>query len=150
MKNYKASTTTKSTTTRFSQNVGMALLIFAASFLPYIHDIDIFGINLREIEGFQGFKSLRSAFFVLGLMLFGMIGWIFAFIKSKGELYRIAFLVPICMVFYQLLIYLLDIRKTSTNDFSTKVLVNILIMASLMATYLFIKYKRSKNEKESN
>lgn len=124
----------------------MALLILATSFLPYIHDLgDLeFIEDFRKKPGFSGFKSLRSALFIVSLFIFGLSGWIIAFIQSKYKLYRVAIIVPIAMAMYQLLIYLLDKRNTTTNEFNVKVSFNFSVAIILIAIYLIIKYNKAK------
>jgi len=146
MKKSTPSTMGKSTTTKSNlikkKDLWMTLLIVAASFLPYIHDIG----NLREYEGFSGFKSLRTGVYFVSMFMMNLIGWILAFIFSRGKSYRIAFLIPIFMLSYQLAVYLFDARQTTTNEFTTKVIVNLSFAICIIASYFLLKNKRASDE----
>ncbi|KQC30208.1 hypothetical protein AAY42_10210 [Flagellimonas eckloniae] len=109
------------------------------SFLPYLHDFEIF----KGMEGFSGFSSLRVGIWVVSLFIVGLTGWIFAFLNARGKSYRLAMFAPIFMLFFQLNIYLWDARNTTTNEFTTKVLYN-LGFALVLIAYYFINKSRNK------
>lgn len=133
MKN-KESTTKKLKTGIFKGFI-VSLLIILCSFLPYIHDIGLFD----GMEGFSGFSSLRVGVWAVALFLVGLIGWIVAFLNSKNKTYRFAMLAPIFMMSFQLGIYLFDARNTTTNEFSTKIIINILFAVVIVAAYFLGK-----------
>lgn len=70
-------------------------------------------------------------------------GWIVAFINSRQRKYRFVMLLPICMLMFQLVVYVLDARKNSINDFNTKVLVNGALIIALVI-YYFLQTPKSK------
>lgn len=133
---YKTLKKTKSKSLTYSFII--AVVICLMSFLPYIHDFNYFNGK----EGFSGFSSLRIAIYIIAIFLFGISGWVFAFINSKGKDYRIAILAPILMGVFQLFIYILDSRKTDFNAFNTKVVLNF----SLILIITFIYYRLRKRE----
>ncbi len=116
----------------------VSLLILFISFLPYIHDIG----DLKKYSGFSGFKSLRSGIFIVSMFVIALSGWIFAFVNSKDKSYRFIILAPIFMLSFQLSIYLFDARSTTTNEFTTKIIVNFLFAVLLVAYYFYNKYKK--------
>ncbi len=134
---------TKSKKTIF-KNLLVALLIIAMSFLPYLHDFEIF----KGMKGFSGFSSLRIGIWVVSLFMVGLSGWIFAFLNSKGKQYRMAMLAPIFMLSFQLLIYLFDSRKTTTNEFSTKILLNLCLAVVLVVLYFYGLKKQKENAED--
>ena len=113
----------------------IALLIVALSFLPYMHDFKLF----KGMEGFSGFSSLRIGIWVVSLFVLALSGWLFAIINAKGKTYRSIMLAPIIMLSFQLGIYLLDGRNTSTNEFSFKIVLNMIMAVTLVAVYYFNK-----------
>lgn len=130
----KQSTTEKSGTGTYKGLI-ISLLIILSSFLPYVHDMGAF----EGMEGFSGFSSFRVGLWVVSMFLVGLIGWIVAFINSKGKSYRFAMLAPIFMMSFQLGIYLFDSRNTTTNEFDTKILINILFAVIIVAAYFLGK-----------
>lgn len=132
----KKSTKTKSKTLTYSAVI--TLLIFTASFLPYLHDLKYF----EGLDGFSGFSSFRTGIWVVCLFVWGVSGWITSFINSKGKTYRFALLVPIVMGLYQLIIYVLDSRELSVNDYSIKVGVNFFFIVLISSVYFYHKKKR--------
>ncbi len=110
-----------------------AVFIILISFLPYLHDFDMF----KGVKGFSGFSSLRIGIWVVSLFLLGLSGWVVAFINSKGKKYRFIMLCPIFMITFQLGIYLLDARNTQTNDFSFKIILNFILAFVLVVTYFY-------------
>lgn len=128
----------QSTKTPFKKKIFsllLALSICAISFLPYLHDLEFFAGK----KGFSGFSSLRIGTWVVSLFVFGISGWIFAFIGNKGKLYRFVILAPIFMGLFQLFIYVLDKRKTYINDFNWKVILNFSILLVIIVSYYAIK-----------
>lgn len=137
------STTEKPKTTTYKSLV-IGLSIILAAFLVYLHD---FTDSWRGMEGFSGFSSLRVALYHTFLLSFALYGWFRAFIESKGKIYRVTYIVPIVMVSYQLLVYLLDARDTTTNEFSTKIIFQVLVLPTvLFLTYYFGKKLRKKGD----
>lgn len=120
-------------------NVLKVILICVLSILPYLHDFNFFAGK----KGFSGFSSLRVGIWVVSLFLVAISGWVFALINAKGVRYRFAFLVPITMLFYQLLVYVLDERKSVINNFNIKILVNILIF--ILVAFFYFRRKSLKN-----
>ncbi|CAA0151939.1 conserved membrane hypothetical protein [Tenacibaculum maritimum] len=115
-----------------------AILICIVSFIPYIHDFNYF----KGMKGFSGFKSLRVGIWVVSMFLFGLFGWILAFINSKGKEYRFTILAPISMGLFQFFIYVLDSRKSSMNNFNFKVIFNVIFILIITISYFRLK----KNE----
>lgn len=105
------------------------------SFLPFVHDFEL----LKGVKGFSGFSSLRIAVWVISMFLWGLSGWVIAFLKTKGKVYRFSLLAPILMGFFQLFIYVLDSRNSGINRFSNKVFLNIVIILIITAFYFKIK-----------
>ncbi|WP_435624508.1 hypothetical protein [Flagellimonas sp.] len=100
------------------------------------------------MKGFSGFSSLRIGIWVVSLFMVGLSGWIFAFLNSKGKQYRMAMLAPIFMLSFQLLIYLFDSRKTTTNEFSTKILLNLCLAVVLVVLYFYGLKKQKENAED--
>lgn len=135
----KESITTKSKTTTF-KDAAIGLLILASSFLPYIHDFEAF----KGAEGFSGFSSLRVALWAVSLFVVALSGWIVAFMHARGKSYRFTMLAPIFMLAFQLGVYLLDARSTTSNEFSTKVILNLSFALLLFLAYFYTKLKRKQ------
>lgn len=129
----------KSTTTIF-KDFSVALGIVVISFMPYLHDFDMF----KGVKGFSGFSSLRVALWAVSLYVVALAGWIFAFIASKGKRYRFMILAPVFMLAFQLSIYLLDARKSTVNDFTTKTILNFIFCLLLVGLYF---YRLKNNDK---
>ncbi|HAO15120.1 MAG TPA: hypothetical protein DDE71_06125 [Tenacibaculum sp.] len=91
------------------------------------------------MEGFSGFSSFRIGIWVISLFFWGLSGWLFAFFNSKGKPYRFTILAPLFMGFFQLLIYVLDSRKSNINGFNIKVIINLLLI--LIITILYFKLR---------
>jgi len=94
------------------------------------------------MEGFSGFSSLRIGLFMVFTMLFSLSGWVGWFLEAKGKRYRFSLLVPIFMNVYQLSVYLLNERKTTTNEFTTKVILNFTLIL-IIILYYFVTKKRA-------
>jgi len=118
----------------------VAIGIMVISFLPYIHDFDLF----KGMEGFSGFSSLRVALWACSLFVVALSGWIVAFINSKGKRYRFMMLAPIFMLAFQLGIYLFDARKTVSNEFSVKTILNFVLCAILLVVYFYGLQKKKE------
>lgn len=135
---------TKLTTTTFKKNlvkdVFAAFLILGASFLPYLHDIG----DLQQYDGFSGFKTMRIGVYFVCMFIVALSGWVVAFVNSAGKRYRFIMLAPIFMLAYQLGIYLFDARNTTTNEFSTKIILNIGFAIVITAAYFIGTAKRNK------
>ncbi len=127
------STKTKLQTTIF--NFIVALVIAGISFLPYLHDFEIF----KGQEGFSGFSSLRVGIWVISLFIIAICGWAFAFLGHKGKQYRFVMLAPIIMLIFQLMIYVLDSRKTFVNDLNLKVILNFIVLGIIIIIYFKLK-----------
>ena len=123
---------------KLTYNYVLAVSICVISLLPYLHDIYLF----KGMKGFSGFSSFRVGIWVISLFIWGLFGWILAFINSKGKKYRFTILTPILMAVYQLLIYVINARKSDINNFSTKVILNIILILSIVVLY----FKLKKNE----
>lgn len=115
-----------------------AVLIITAPFLVYIHDSGLFD----GMEGFSGFSSLRVGVWVVSLFFLSLIGFVGWFIEAKGKRYRFAILAPIFMFSFQLIIYLLDKRDHTTNDFSIKTIVYLVFVLAITVTYFLGTRKR--------
>lgn len=126
----------RSKTTTFKTLV-VALGILLLSVLPYLHDFEFF----KGKNGFSGFSSLRVGMWAVSLFVVALAGWIGFFLKSKGSEYRFAILAPIFMLSFQLGIYLFDARKTTSNDLSTKVWLNLGFAVILIVAYVYGKSK---------
>ncbi len=138
----KESTTEKSTTKKSRKKIILgalsALFILLSSVLVYIHDIG----DLKKYPGFAGFKSLRTGVYIFSLFTFGLIGWIYAFIRSRNKSDRFMMVAPILMASFQLGIYLFDGRKTTSNEFSTKIILNVVFGVLLIAAYYLGKSRK--------
>ncbi len=119
----------------------LALLILAMSFLPYLHDFDVF----KGVKGFSGFSSLRIGIWATSLFVVAISGWVFAFLGHKGKSYRFVILAPIFMLSFQLAVYLLDARKTTINDFNWKVVINLIFALFII---VFFYWRKSKPNSE--
>lgn len=111
--------------------------------MVYIHDCGLFD----GMQGFSGFTSMRVALFITSIMFLALFLAICAFIESKGKMYRSAYLVPIVMLGYQLLVYLFNARDTSTNEFSTKVIFQVLLFPTIILGAYYMGKKRRDNER---
>lgn len=144
MKKQKSSTKIRESIKKKSEKLTssfiIAIIILLVSFLPYVHDLNIF----RDVAGFSGFSSLRIGIWVVSIFTFGLVGWILAFFNSKNKSYRFMMLAPIFMGALQLLIYVLDFRNNTINEFNIKVLINFLILLLIILTYF--KFKTTKSE----
>ncbi len=126
-------TRTKLQTTTF--NFIVAGVIAVISFLPYLHDFEIF----KGGEGFSGFSSLRVGIWVVSIFIVAISGWVFAFLGNKGKLYRFAMLAPVIMLVFQLMVYVLDERKTFINHLSSKVILNFIVLGTIIIIYFKLK-----------
>jgi peptidoglycan/LPS O-acetylase OafA/YrhL len=122
----------------------VVLVVCVISVLPYLHDLNLF----KGKKGFSGFSSLRIAIWVISLFVVAISGWLVAFVKSKGSLYRFVFLVPLVMLVYQLLIYVLDARQSSVNTFNIKILLNIGVVIGLALVYFAKKQQKTPGNNE--
>tara|TARA_Y100000588_G_C13728797_1_gene700518 strand:- start:153 stop:488 length:336 start_codon:yes stop_codon:yes gene_type:complete len=111
--------------------------------MVYIHDCGLF----NGMPGFSGFSSMRVALFITSLMSLALFLGICAFVESKGKLYRAAYLVPVIMLTYQLLIYLLNARDTTTNEFSVKIIFQVVIIPSLILGAYYVGKKSKEDER---
>lgn len=143
MKKQKSSTkiqeSIKKKSNKLTSSFIIAIIILLVSFLPYVHDLNIF----RDVAGFSGFSSLRIGIWVVSMFTFGLTGWILAFFNSKNKPYRFMMLAPIFMATIQLLIYVLDFRNNTINEFNIKVLINFLISLFIIVTYFKAKKEES-------
>lgn len=116
----------------------ISVFIILLSTLPYLHDT-----VSRELSfPASGYKALRVFVYVVLTNIFGLIGFIGWFIEAKGKQYRFALLVPILMNTYQLLIYILDMKKSSFNDFDFKIYITIAVTLTVTLNYFYLKTKR--------
>lgn len=118
-------------------------MIFLAAFMVYIHDCGLFD----EREGFSGFSSMRVGTFIVSIFLLALFLGIRAFIESRGKIYRVAYLVPIFMLGYQLLVYLLNAREDVINEFNTKALFQTVIIPALILGAYYVGKKSGWNER---
>ncbi len=132
-------TTERSKTPTF-KDFRTGVCIFLAAFMVYIHDCGLFDGKL----GFSGFSSLRVGVFISSIFLLALFLGVRAFIESRGKYYRVAYLVPIVMISYQLLIYVFNGRDTKTNEFSVKIIFQVLVIPSLILG-AYILGKKSKD-----
>jgi len=133
----KNSVKTKSTTMTY-KNAFIAVFIILLSTLPYLHDT-----IPRELSfPASGYKALRVFVYIVLTNLFGLIGFIGWFIAAKGKQYRFALLVPILMNTYQLLIYVLNMKKSTFNDFDFKIYITIAITFVITINYFYLKLKK--------
>lgn len=116
----------------------LAAFIMMVSFLPYIHDFDLF----KGMKGFSGFSSLRVAMWSLSLYIVGLSGWVMAFVHAKDRSYRFAMLAPIFMCSFQMAIYLFDARNTSSNDFTFKTVLNFIFCGVVLVLFFYNKKKQ--------
>ncbi len=119
------------------KNAVLAIFIILLSTLPYLHD----GIA-RKVYPIAGYNSLRVFVYIVLTNLFGLIGFIGWFVAAKGKQYRFALLVPIFMNTYQLLIYVLNMKKTTFNDFDFKIYITIAITLVITLNYFYLKLKK--------
>lgn len=115
--------------------------IVMLSFLPYLHDFDLF----KEMKGFSGFSSLRVGLWAVALYVLALSGWVLAFLNSRGKRYRFVILAPIFMLAFQLAIYVLDARSSTSNEFTNKVLLNFVLCMVLVGVY-FYQLRKKRNE----
>ncbi len=116
-----------------------AFAIVLCAFLPFIHDLVPRGID------YPGYSSLRTFLYVALENLFGLIGWSLFLWQSKGKMYRFAILVPVLMTFYQLIIYIVNLKKTSFNDVNIKLVITFVVIIIIVVIYFKQKLKK-KNE----
>lgn len=121
-----------------SRSLIIALVIIASAFLPYIHDLIPRGVS------YPGYSGLRPFLYIVFINLFGLIGWTLFLMKSKKELYRFVILVPVSLVTYQLIVYILNLKKTSFNDVNIKLAITFLL--TLVVTIVYFKNKLKKYE----
>ena len=115
----------------------IAIFIILLATLPFLHDT-----IARKGYPIAGYSSLRVFVYVLLTNIFGLIGFIGWFVEAKGKQYRFALLVPILMNTYQLLIYILNMKKSTFNDFDFKIYITIAVTLSLTLNYFYLKLKK--------
>jgi hypothetical protein len=113
-----------------------------ATFLVYIHDSGLFDGK----PGFSGFSSLRVALFISSILFLALFMAICAFVESKGKMHRSAYIVPIVILSYQLLVYLFNARDTTTNEFTTKIIFQVLVLPTLIIGAYYLGKKKGANE----
>lgn len=137
MKNH--STKTKSTTT-ISKDIIIGGLILLCSVLPYIHD----AVPRETESGISGYSSLRVFLYITLINVFGLVGWLIAYMEAKGKRYRFVIIIPIINIAYQLFIYILNLKKTSFNDLNLKFLITFVISVLVFVFYFTRKLKQKK------
>ncbi len=133
----------------------LAIVILSA--LPYIHDVMTisgkgikgwvpdFGIQklLMDSEGYiLGFTSYRVFVYTFFLHLFAHIGWVGWFFDAKGKSYRTALLVPVALSAYQILVILLNSRRTPFNEPDTKFFITSFLSIVLAINFFYNNKKR--------
>ena len=114
-----------------------------AAFMVYIHDCGLFD----DSDGFGGFSTMRVGVFMTSIYLLALFLGIRAFIESRGKIYRVAYLVPIVMLAYQLFVHILNAREETVNEFNTKVVFHTLIVPALILGAYFVGKKNRWNER---
>lgn len=120
------------------KNAIIAIFIILIATLPFLHDT----ISRELTFPASGYKALRVFVYVVLTNLFGLVGFLGWFIEAKGKQYRFALLVPILMNTYQLLIYILNMKKTSFNDFDFKIYITIAVALTVTLNYFYLKLKK--------
>jgi hypothetical protein len=123
------------------KNAAIAVFIILLSSLPYLHDI-----ISRELS-FSGYSSLRVFVYIVLTNLFGLIGFMGWFVEARGRQYRFALLVPIIMNTYQLLIYVLNMKKSTFNDFDFKIYTTIAVTLVVTLNYFYLKLKNNSSKR---
>tara|TARA_R110000744_G_scaffold128298_2_gene235307 strand:- start:2555 stop:3514 length:960 start_codon:yes stop_codon:yes gene_type:complete len=146
----KASTRKRSRT-RIPNGFWVAMALVGLSSLPYLHEAITFEGGLRSwvpvlgIEEFLtdaqgkvlGFSSYRMFLYTLLIFVFSELGWAAWLYVSKRKTYYFALFVPVLMGIYQILIILLDLRKTTANSAETK--LSVLFALSLFLALLYLR-----------
>ncbi|MEE9377511.1 MAG: hypothetical protein V3V33_05700 [Candidatus Lokiarchaeia archaeon] len=121
------------------KNGVISALIISLAILPFLHDL-----IPRELSfTFSGYTSLRVFVYIVLTNIFALIAFIGWFIEAKGKQYRFALLVPIIMNTYQLLIYVLNMKKSTFNDFDFKIYISIILSLVITINYFYLKFKNS-------
>lgn len=116
----------------------LGLVIIASAFLPFIHDLIPRGVS------YPGYSGLRPFLYVVFINLFGFIGWLLYLIKSKGDLHRFTILVPVSMVAYQLVVYILNLKQTAFNEINLKLIITFILILGVVIIYYRNKIKALK------
>lgn len=119
----------------------LGLVIIASAFLPFAHDLIPKGVS------FPGYSGLRPFLFVVFLNLFGLIGWVLYLFKSRGDLHRFTILVPVSMVVYQLIVYIINLKQTAFNEVNIKLIVTFILILCVVVIYFRNKINALKNQK---
>lgn len=130
---------TKSKTETY-KSLLLGLVIIASAFLPFIHDLIPKGVS------FPGYSSLRTFLYVVFLNLFGFIGWLLYLSKSKGDLHRFTILVPVSMVAYQLVVYIVNLKQTAFNEINLKIIITFVLILAVVIIYFKNKLKQANKK----
>ncbi len=107
----------------------ITIFTYTASLVPY------------DIEGYFGFSSLRVTLNQISFLLFAFLASCRLFYVEKGKAYRFVYLVPITVLGYDLVVNVLNARKTFFNEFTPKLGLTFLVLL-LVTLYYF--YKKAK------
>ncbi|MDE3744082.1 hypothetical protein [Maribacter polysaccharolyticus] len=130
------------------------MALVGLSSLPYLHEAITYEGGLRSwvpvlgIEGFLtdgqgkvlGFSTYRMFLYTLLIFVFSELGWAVWLYVSKHKTYYLALFVPVLMGAYQILLLLLNLRKTTANSAETKLL--LVMGLSLFFGFLFLRKNR--------
>lgn len=145
--------TKKKSRTRILDSFWGALAILVLSTLPYFHDIitdadglkswvPILGIEnlLTDSNGkIFGFSTYRVFLYTLLLFVFASIGWLGWYQSAKRKFYGSPLLLVTISGIYQIVLILLNLKRTFWNDPTLK--VSLLIAAFLTLGFFYIKKK---------
>jgi hypothetical protein len=103
--------------------------------MPYIHDAIPTGIE------YPGYSSLRVFLYVLFINIFGLAGWIVAWVNAKKKNYRFVIALPVISTTYQIIVHICNLKSTSFNDLNVKFIVSFTSFAIITIWYLIKKYR---------
>jgi hypothetical protein len=130
----------------------VAMIIILISSLPYFHEIiidsetglqswaPILGIEqlLTDANGeILSFSSYRVFLYTFLIFLFSQIGWTIWLLLSKRKTYYLALFAPAILGWYQVLIILLNLRKTPVNSLSIK--LYFLVALTILLSFLYLR-----------
>lgn len=138
----------------------VAMIIILISSLPYFHEIiidsetglqswvPILGIEqlLTDANGeILSFSSYRVFLYTFLIFLFSQIGWTVWLLLSKRKSYYLALFAPVILGWYQVLIVLLNLRKTPVNSLSIK--LYLLVALTILLSFLYLRNNKFTSRK---
>lgn len=120
---------------RIFRSRSTSFLIVLSAFIPLVHDL-----IPKNVEGFFGFSSARVMTYWLLMLAYGILPWLMVIFRTKKIALKRIYMLISLGPFYQMLIYIFDIRKTIFNDHEYKILVYLVLMILVLFTF------KNKNE----